>query len=351
MTIRTTCQAVAAAGAVLVGVAMAAPAASAAETPVVTPQAVPASLPAGTLFLQQGITPSRSIVGDVYSPDTSDVRAALLSRTGVVTLLPLVGSAVSSTAVSTNSVGDIAGAVSGSSGREIPVVWPAAGGGPRAVPVPVELDDAGQARGWQVRRVTSHGHALLATPGSPEATLLWDGTTTRSIADVTRGFASRAVDLNDRGQLLLDDLADSADAATWTPGAGLTILHPAVEDSTAFVTRINDRGEVGGGSGDPGDTDEAHAAIWDPEGRLHLLGEGGIITDINEHGDAVGTGCVPGDFRQCTLFLFHNGRVAAKTDTWGIYISRPRWNAPHVNSHGDVVAGFSPSGVVSRHDW
>ncbi|RZS79485.1 hypothetical protein EV189_3839 [Motilibacter rhizosphaerae] len=340
----------------VVGVALAASPASAAVEVLPTP--VQVALPAGALvFGQVGITDARTVVGNALEESTT--RALAVSKKGVTSALPLSGGAVGSAAYAVDGAGDVAGALLDAAGRATPVVWHAGAGAPVVVPVPVGASDPA-GTGWVAFRVTAGGRALLRVQASAArwGTLVWDGRTTRTVSAATAGAASRAVDVNDAGQLLSPGLDPARqgtdDAGVWTPGGGIRLLRPLPGTGYSDASVINSSGEVGGSSWDAVGQDFHSPTLWSAAGVPTALEHRfeGSVDDLDDHGDAVGATCGFGDDSiPCQVQLWHKGRLRATTPVFHTYMNPGDYGDPHLDEHGDVSLGDRSLSLVSRRDW
>ena len=119
----------------------------------------------------------------------------------------------------------------------------------------------------------------------------WDGSM-HNLGTLTGDNRSWASDINESGDIVgYSDRVDGfATAVIWRTGV-MEALPKLYQDYPARAYCINDSGIIGGEAANQFSGSSWDAVYWDAAG-IHDLGVLGSITDINSHGDMVGSGYV-----------------------------------------------------------
>jgi probable HAF family extracellular repeat protein len=204
------------------------------------------------------------------------------------------------------------------------------------------VNERGQVVGWE-------------NGGTRGRAFLWDQGRLTSIAPFHGDTWSRAIAVNDRGQIVGVSYKDSSDgrvfphAFLWANGRmqRLGVSGVVRRGDLSEPIGINQRGEVAGTvSASNPDTDYPYrAVVWRP--RVHSLGnlpggQGSSATAINDRGQIVGTGGT-GDRTQ-SAFLWANGKMRSL----GVLPGETDSRAVDINDHGQVLGKSTHAGRGGR---
>jgi probable HAF family extracellular repeat protein len=119
-------------------------------------------------------------------------------------------------------------------------------------------------------------------------------------------------------------------------------------------TAINQRGDVAGFAGTPGDPDGnvLHAFIWTKRDGIRALGElpGHVYSeasDINERRQVVGVSC-DADFADCRAFIWDNGIMTDLNDLKAPGYPARLDNAKSINDRGEITGRATDSVTGKR---